>query len=94
MKLAFIGSINDEIILMDELACDFIRVLGEHYPQAISERYNIEMQEKEADTLKAIAESRKCYTKGENLDLEKAASILVDDFRSGRLGRITLEQPC
>ena len=93
MKLAFIGSINDEIILMDELACDFIHVLRERYPIAISERYGIEMQEKEVVTLKEIAESRKCYTKGDNLDLEKAASILIDDFRSGRLGRITLEQP-
>ena len=93
MKLAFIGSMNDEILLMDALACDVIQVLKECYPKALTERYGIEICEANADTLKEIAESRKCYTKGDNLDLEKAASILVDDFRSGRLGRITLERP-
>ncbi len=93
MKLAFIGSMNDEIIIMDELACDLIDLLGARYPKALGERYDIEVQEKAVDTLKEIAESRKCFTKGDNLDLEKAAAILVEDFRSGRLGRITLEQP-
>ncbi len=93
MKLAFIGSINDEIIIMDELACDLIHALKGRYPKALAERYDIEIQEADADTLKEIAESRKCYAKGENLDLEKAAAILIDDFRSGKLGRITLEQP-
>lgn len=93
MKLAFIGSMNDEIIIMDELACDLIRVLKDNYPKVLQERYGISLQEKEADMLREIAESRKCYIKGENLDLEKASSILLEDFRSGRLGRITLEQP-
>ncbi len=93
MKLAFIGSMNDEIIIMDELACDLIEVLKVRYPKAISQRYDITVQDANVDTLKEIAESRKCYTKGEQLDLEKAAAILVEDFRSGKLGRITLEQP-
>ncbi len=93
MKLAFIGSMNDEIIIMDELACDLIQILKNRYPKAIVERYDISIQDTNADTLKEIAESRKCYTKGENLDLEKAAAILIEDFRSGKLGRITLEQP-
>lgn len=93
MRLAFIGSMNDEIIIMDELACDLITVLREKYPKALCERYGIELKEKAAEVLADIAESRKCYTKGENLDLEKAAAILVDDFRAGRLGRISLEQP-
>uniref|UniRef100_UPI00405723EE ribosome biogenesis GTPase YlqF n=1 Tax=Acetatifactor sp. TaxID=1872090 RepID=UPI00405723EE len=93
MKLAFIGSMNDEIIIMDELACDLIRTLKERYPKSLEERYQITVQGTETDMLQEIAESRKCYSKGENLDLEKAAAILIDDFRSGRLGRITLEQP-
>ncbi len=93
MKLAFIGSMNDEIMIMDELACDLIHLLRERYPKALTQRYDIELQDKDADTLMKIAESRKCYSRGENLDLEKAASVLVDDFRSGKLGRITLELP-
>lgn len=92
-KLAFIGSMNDEILILDEMACDLIDALTELYPQALPERYNIAPQGKAADTLREIAESRKCYSRGQNPDLDKAASILVDDFRSGRLGRITLEQP-
>lgn len=93
MRLAFIGSMNDEIIIMDELACDLIMALQEEYPEALRERYGIEGKQKAAEVLADIAKSRKCYTKGENLDLEKAAAILLDDFRAGRLGRISLEQP-
>ena len=93
MKLAFIGSMNDEIIIMDELACDLIHTLKELYPKQLSERYEIALQDKDVEVLQEIAESRKCYAKGEQLDLDKAAAILVDDFRSGKLGRITLERP-
>lgn len=93
MKLAFIGSINDEIIIMDELACDLITVLQKQYPQAIPERYGIELRETPAETLGEIARSRKAFSKGEELDYGKASAILIDDFRSGRLGRITLERP-
>ncbi len=93
MNLAFIGSMNDEILLMDELACDLLRRLRELYPGPLEERYGIALSGSETDLLAAIAESRKCYQKGERLDLEKAAGILVEDFRSGRLGRITLERP-
>ncbi|MBR1931865.1 MAG: ribosome biogenesis GTPase YlqF [Lachnospiraceae bacterium] len=93
MRLAFIGSINDEIIIMEELACDLIHYIREWYPDALKERFGLEITDEmsDAEVLSAIAENRKCYTKGEQLDLEKAASILMDDFRSGRLGRITLE---
>ena len=92
-KLAFIGSINDQIIIMEEMACDLIRVLQERYPGALSSRYGIEEQGNPADVLNGIAQSRRCYARGEELDLGKASALLVDDFRSGRLGRITLEDP-
>lgn len=93
MRLAMIGSMNDEIIVMEELACDLLKILRELYPDALRERYGIRWQESEAAVLEEIARSRGCYTKGENLDLKKAADILTDDFRSGRLGRMTLERP-
>ncbi len=93
MRLAFIGSMNDEIMIAEELACDLIGALKEQYPKAVAERYEIETAGKEAEILSLIAESRKCYRKNEQLDLERAASIFLDDFRSGRLGRITLELP-
>ena len=93
MRLAFIGSINDEIMIMDELACDLIHVIREIYPKALSERYEMELKERDVDVLSDIAENRKCFGKGGTLDLEKAAGILIDDFRSGKLGRMTLEKP-
>lgn len=92
-KLALIGSINDEIILKDELALDLLGRLKGLYPEALKERYGIQPSKEEIRLLEEIAESRKCYTKGESLDLNRAAAILIEDFRSGRLGRITLEAP-
>jgi ribosome biogenesis GTPase A len=93
MRLAFIGSINDEIIIMEEMACDLIKVMKELYPEALKERYNLAEIESPVSVLEGIAENRKCYSKGEELDLVKAANMLIDDFRSGKLGRITLERP-
>lgn len=93
MRLAFIGSMNDEVIIMDELACDLIRCLQQLYPQALAQRYAIDGTGEAPQVLARVAESRGCYSRGQELDLEKAASILMEDFRSGRLGRLTLERP-
>lgn len=97
MHLAFIGSMNDEIIIMEELACDLLEKLENLYPGAVETRYGISAGESDehgtAGKLAEIARSRRCFLKGEALDLKKAADLLVDDFRSGRLGRITLERP-
>lgn len=93
MRLAFIGSMNDEVIIMEELACDLLECLKALYPSSVCERYGIEWQETMPATLEKIAVSRGCFNKGESLDLKKAADILTDDFRGGRLGRMTLERP-
>ena len=92
MRLAFIGSMNDEILIPDELACDLIGAIKELYPKALQERYAADPVGKPIEILEAVAESRKCYSKGEQLDLVKASGLLIDDFRSGKLGRITLER--
>lgn len=92
MRLAFIGSMNDEILIPDELACDLIETIQELYPKALQERYEADPVGKPIEILEAVAESRKCYAKGEQLDLGKASGILIDDFRSGKLGRMTLER--
>lgn len=91
MRLAFLGSINDEIIITSELALDLIRCIRNLYPNAIPERYGFEMPESNVDVLAEIAKARKCFTKGEQLDYDKAAALLIDDFRSGKLGPMTLE---
>lgn len=91
MHLAFIGSMNDEIIYLDELARDLLNCIRTLYPGALSERYGISEEGGAVQLLEAVAESRRCYARGETLDTEKAAGILLDDFRSGRIGRMTLE---
>ncbi len=93
MKLAFIGSINDEILLTDELALDFIKHVNSRYEKLITERYSVTDNSSALQVLTGIAENRRCFKKGEEPDLERAAGMLIDDFRSGRLGRITLEWP-
>ncbi len=96
MRLAFIGSINDEIIIMQEMALDLIRCVGERYPQVFENRYGVSYEgdgtQAAIRMLDEIARARKCYLKGEELDYDRAAALFVDDFRSGRLGRITLEE--
>lgn len=93
LKLAFIGSIKDEILQTEELAAELIGFLNRAYPGVLDEKYRIEASEDGYETLEKIAESRHCLTKGSGYDREKAASILLDDFRNGHLGRITLEAP-
>ncbi|MCI9398594.1 MAG: ribosome biogenesis GTPase YlqF [Lachnospiraceae bacterium] len=95
LRLAMIGSINDEIIHLDELAYDLIHFLTKEYTGLLENRYQISSVEGKDDyeILKEICFSRKCFLKGEEPDIMKAASIVVEDFRNGRLGRITLELP-
>ncbi len=95
LNLAMIGSINDEILHLDELAYELVRFLCDEYPGLLEQRYNIEISENQDayETIKAVCVSKKCLLKGEELDIMKASSMVVDDFRNGRLGKITLEMP-
>lgn len=95
LKLAFIGSINDQILNRDDLAMELLKFLLKNYGEVLKERYEIDVVEQvePIDALKQIAKSRSCLIKGGELDVAKAAGILIDDFRSGKLGRITLEFP-
>ncbi|MCM1143368.1 MAG: ribosome biogenesis GTPase YlqF [Blautia sp.] len=93
-KLALIGSMNDEILQMTELAIDLITYLVVHYKKAFMERYQLAEDIGEpARILEAVCESRKCYQKGGGIDYERGATLLLDDFRNGRIDRITLERP-
>ena len=92
-NLALIGSVRDEILPTEELALLLIRRLEEQYPGILEERYELTGEQTEPEILEGIARSRNCLVRGNELSLEKASGILLDDFRSGRLGRITLEYP-
>ena len=70
-----------------------IELLKQHYPGLLAARYEIEETEDHVKDLHEIAKARKCFLKGEELDIRKAANLLMDDFRAGRLGKITLERP-
>lgn len=93
LKLAFIGSIKDEILQTEELAAELVRFLKSEYPGVLEEKYDILEADDVYECIRNIAESRHCLVRGSELDTEKAAAILLDDFRGGRLGCITLEKP-
>ncbi len=93
LRLAFIGSIKDDLINVEELAAELIRFLKEKYAGVLAEKYSIEEVEDPYKCLESIAASRHCLLKGNELDTVKAATLLIDDFRNGRLGRLTLEYP-
>lgn len=93
LRLALIGSIKDEILNVEELSIALIRFLQTAYQGILTQRYGIEETKDAYAVLSDIAKVRKCIQKGGELDLAKAAAILLDEFRSGKLGKITLEFP-
>lgn len=92
INLAFIGSINDQILSIEDLAFELIKFLNEHYPIVVKDRYGIEGDEDIVQVMYQIAEARGCRLKGNRLDLEKASHIIIDEFRAGKLGRVTLDR--
>ena len=93
LHLALVGSIKDEILNMDELALELIALLIREYPGVLAGRYQTSEEGKAPEILEQIARNRNCLKRGEELDYGKAAALLLEEFRSGRLGKITLEFP-
>jgi len=93
LRLALIGAIKDEILNIDELSIELIKILTSYYPGVLAERYSVDETAEPVKILEGIAENRKCISKGNELDYSKAATLLIDEFRSGKLGKITLEFP-
>ncbi len=93
LRLALVGSLNDEILHIDELALSLIAFLRERYPGTLSGRFGIEEAGDNFSILVEICKKRRCFLKGGEPDLRKASSMLMEEFRSGKLGRITLERP-
>ena len=93
LKLAFIGSIKDEILQTEELAAELVTFMNKNYPGVLESKYNVEENADPYGMIARIAESRHRLVRGNELDTEKASVLLMDDFRNGRLGRLTLEYP-
>lgn len=92
MHLAFIGSMNDNILDITELAFQLIKKLKENYNDAIPTRFGIEDDEDPVEIMYKVAEVRGCKLKGNKPDLDKTCSIIMDEFRAGKLGKITLDR--
>ena len=84
LLLAFIGSINDEILNKDELALELLKLLQEHYPDVLKDRYKID-ESSEENLLIQVAKVRGCLAKGGEPDYSRAAALVIEDYRSGPL---------
>lgn len=94
-KLAFIGSVKNEVTDMESLSCRLLDVLARTHPEMIAERYKISGFEglQGWEILERIGKKRGFLIKGGEIDYERAAAIVCDEFRGGKLGRISLELP-
>ena len=95
MRLAFTGAISDDILDVETLAMNLLSYLAESYPKSLAERYKVEAEE--GDTgfmlLEKVGRKRGMMISGGEINTERAAITVLDEFRSGKLGRITLEMP-
>ena len=92
--LAFLGSIKDEVMDSEELALDLLALLQAMSSAQVAERYSkLTAETPKADLLKAVCLSRGFLLRGGELDTERAAHVTLDEFRAGKVARVTLEQP-
>ena len=92
-RLSFIGSIKDEILNLEELSLELLDYIRTNYPGLLNTRYGIEEEGTPVSLLEAVADKRKCLIRGQEIDYAKAAGIVMEEFRNGKIGRITLEFP-
>ncbi|PHV71122.1 ribosome biogenesis GTPase YlqF [Sporanaerobium hydrogeniformans] len=92
-NLAYIGSINDNILDNRELAIGLIKLGTNQFKEKLEERYKVSLQEDAYESFKAIALKRGLIKSGGELDELRASQIILDEFRAGKWGRITVEKP-
>ena len=95
LHLAFTGAVRDEILDTETLACRLMEFLAQRYPQALAERYKVEIAPEDSgyELLIKAGRRRGFMIRGGEVDTERMAKILLDEFRGGKLGRFTLELP-
>lgn len=94
LNLAFCGSIKDEILDVPTLGMELIGVLAENYPKLLEERYKLEeIAETPLENMENMAVKRGCILPGKRIDYERIGRLVLDEFRGGKIGRITLESP-
>ena len=95
LKLAFTGAISDESYDMEKVVEVFLDTMRREYPERIRERYKLkeELPEEPRELLEAIGRKRGCLLKGGIIDMEKAQHIVMNEFRAGKLGLVSLDTP-
>ena len=93
LRLALIGSMNDEVLHVDELVVELIKFMGENYKELFLNRYQIEWNEDPYVVLENLCLKRGCIARGEKADILKGSNLLLDEFRAGKIGKISLEFP-
>ncbi len=95
MRLAFTGAIKDQVLYMEEMACELLGILRRDYPSVLIERYKLTepLNEDNWELLHDIGRKRGMLVSGGEIDTERASIMLLDEYRGGKLGRITLEWP-
>ena len=95
MRLAYTGAVKEDVIDTETLACHFIALLAKYYPQTLSERYKLEAPEGADgyELLQLAGKKRGYLVSGGEVNTERMAKALMDDYRSGKLGKLTLESP-
>ena len=91
--LAYLGSISDDILDSAELAIEFLTEAKEKFAKNIAERYGVDTSVEPLELLESIAFKRGFKLRGGDVDYDRAAKTIIDDFRKGKLGKIMLEKP-
>ena len=95
MKLAYTGAVKEDILDIEELACYLMKLLWTHYPEAVKARYGIDLPEDAQgwELLEAAGRKRGFLLARGEIHTERMAKVLLDEYRSGKLGKFTLEMP-
>lgn len=91
-NLACIGSMNDNILDSSEIANGIVEFIINNYPGLIGDRYDVDESQDIVDILDNIAKNRNCIKKGEEIDYNKTYNLIIDEFRSGTIGKVTLDE--
>lgn len=93
-RLSYLGTIKDDVLNLDSLAMSLLEDLADIVPQKMSERFHIEDTSlRGIELLDAVCRGRGFLMKGNEMDYDRCCSVVLDEFRGGKLGRITLEAP-
>lgn len=95
LRLAYVGSIKDEVVNLEEVALGFLGFMKEYYKQELIERFKLEDVEEKTplQLMEDISKKRGFILSGDRVDYERASRTIMDEYRNGKIGKITIERP-